>query len=1177
MKNKSMKKITTLLVIGAFFSLGFAGLTIIPFTTTAVVHVDVQTILSSINSSVVGGSNPYALSQNHTTAFCASGAVLLAGAGTGPSCDNSSSPACGRFMNYEYNGMALNGQQGWTSLYSTQDNAIYDTVRTEAVCLPTTTTTALYFSIYNRSVGGSNFYSLNQSNNIAYCDAGDFAISGGGFNVYCDSAPADRGCGVQMLEFNGRVVSGNREGWRVDYSMNGDNFYDTIKTTVVCLKKTSAFDQNFRLYNNVNTSGDLYSRNQNKTTALCSAGDIAIGGSGNPSYCDGVNSADCATRVQYLESNKKIITGNQQGWYVAYNLGGDTIYDTQRTEVTCLGPAATVNNTLVVSCSASPNPANINQSVSFNTSVSGGTGSYAYTWSGQCSGSNQNCSNSFSSAGTYNASLSVTSGSQTQTASCSVVVSAVTAPQCSDGLDNDGDNATDFAGGDFSCSSATDNDETNPRSACQDGLDNDSDNLFDFPQDPGCINKQDNSESNISTLVVSCSASPNPANINQSVSFNTSVSGGTGSYAYTWSGQCSGSNQNCSNSFSSAGTYNASLSVTSGSQTQTASCSVVVSAVTAPQCSDGLDNDIDGATDFAGGDFSCSSATDNDETNPKSACQDGLDNDSDGLFDLSDPGCLNKQDNSESNISTLVVSCSASPNPANINQSVSFGALFSGGTGSYAFTWSGQCSGSNQNCSNSFSSAGTYNASLSVTSGTQTQGATCSVVVSAAPVATFQCSDGLDNDVDGATDFAGGDFSCSSATDNDETNPKSACQDGLDNDSDGLFDLSDPGCLNKQDNSESNISTLVVSCSASPNPANINQSVSFGALFSGGTGSYAFTWSGQCSGSNQNCSNSFSTAGTYTSTVSVTSGSQTQTASCSVVVNTQGSIACNSVSGCPGSGFTGNSTCQGNNIYRNYTQYTCINPGTTSSFCSSSTASQFQFTCSNNQTCSLGSCVNQNSNNIFVTTLIRNLSSGNLNWVTSVGASPSDILQYQITLQNSSGQNINNVTVRDVLPVNLLYFGNLMIDGISNSGNIISGISIGNLSAGQTRIINYQVQVAGPQNFSFGTTTLNNTVTVSSTDSGFNPSTTFASAVVNRGGVLGATSVSTGLTNNPWLDSFFLPLILALLGVWAWKSGLLNTFGIAQFVGGIKAKNSELKAQNKLAEKIAEIRNRENS
>ena len=69
------------------------------------------------------------------------------------------------------------------------------------------------------------------------------------------------------------------------------------------------------------------------------------------------------------------------------------------------------------------------------------------------------------------------------------------------------------------------------------------------------------------------------------------------------------------------------------------------------------------------------------------------------------------------------------------------------------------------------------------------------------PIATTQCSDGIDNDVDGFSDL--NDFSCGgSALDTDETNPRSQCQDTSDNDGDSLIDLLDFGCSNSQDNSE---------------------------------------------------------------------------------------------------------------------------------------------------------------------------------------------------------------------------------------------------------------------------------------------------------------------------------------------------------------------------------------
>ncbi|MBU1036912.1 hypothetical protein KKF32_02665, partial [Patescibacteria group bacterium] len=66
--------------------------------------------------------------------------------------------------------------------------------------------------------------------------------------------------------------------------------------------------------------------------------------------------------------------------------------------------------------------------------------------------------------------------------------------QCADGLDNDGDGLIDYPN-DPGCSSASDNDETDPSVAqCADGLDNDGDGLIDYPNDPGCSSASDNDE-----------------------------------------------------------------------------------------------------------------------------------------------------------------------------------------------------------------------------------------------------------------------------------------------------------------------------------------------------------------------------------------------------------------------------------------------------------------------------------------------------------------------------------------------------------------------------------------------------------------------------------------------------------------------------------------------------------
>jgi len=74
-----------------------------------------------------------------------------------------------------------------------------------------------------------------------------------------------------------------------------------------------------------------------------------------------------------------------------------------------------------------------------------------------------------------------------------VIETVVTCTECSDGLDNDQDGATDWPD-DFSCSDEDDDDEASPLAQCQDGLDNDADQLIDYPNDPGCDSAQDDDE-----------------------------------------------------------------------------------------------------------------------------------------------------------------------------------------------------------------------------------------------------------------------------------------------------------------------------------------------------------------------------------------------------------------------------------------------------------------------------------------------------------------------------------------------------------------------------------------------------------------------------------------------------------------------------------------------------------
>jgi len=89
---------------------------------------------------------------------------------------------------------------------------------------------------------------------------------------------------------------------------------------------------------------------------------------------------------------------------------------------------------------------------------------------------------------------------------------------------------------------------------------------------------------------------------------------------------------------------NSGVPCTSGSLSWTAT----TTADPPPQCNDGGDNDGDNDVDFPA-DPGCTSASDNDETDPPPTpqCSDGGDNDGDGFIDLADPGCSSPSDDDE--------------------------------------------------------------------------------------------------------------------------------------------------------------------------------------------------------------------------------------------------------------------------------------------------------------------------------------------------------------------------------------------------------------------------------------------------------------------------------------------------------------------------------------------------
>jgi hypothetical protein len=171
-----------------------------------------------------------------------------------------------------------------------------------------------------------------------------------------------------------------------------------------------------------------------------------------------------------------------------------------------------------------------------------------------------------------------------------------------------------------------------------------------------------------------------------------------------------------------------------------------------------------------------------------------------------------------------------------------------------------------------------------------------------------------------------------------------------------------------------------------------------------------------------------------------------------------------------------------------------------------------------------------------------NLTSGNLGWLKSVNAKPYDILSFSITIQTD--KNLDNIFIKETLPSGLEYSGNLLINAMENKiANPIGGINAGSLKAGEVLVVSYQAKVNPSSNY--GTINLENLTTVTADQ--LNQITDVATIIVNNSQVSGAsttapTDLSTGQTNNFFADSFFLPMILIVLGGWFYFSGKVYTF-----------------------------------
>ncbi len=83
-----------------------------------------------------------------------------------------------------------------------------------------------------------------------------------------------------------------------------------------------------------------------------------------------------------------------------------------------------------------------------------------------------------------------------------------------------------------------------------------------------------------------------------------------------------------------------------------------------------------------------------------------------------------------------------------------------------------------------------------------------------------------------------------------------------------------------------------------------------------------------------------------------------------------------------------------------------------------------------------------------------------------------------IAVAFSGEKTIEQLRLKNILSENLIYQGNLRLNNAPLDGDISLGLNLGSISKNQSKIITFDAKVASQENFSIGSTLLNNVSTL---------------------------------------------------------------------------------------------------
>jgi len=337
-----------------------------------------------------------------------------------------------------------------------------------------------------------------------------------------------------------------------------------------------------------------------------------------------------------------------------------------------------------------------------------------------------------------------------------------------------------------------------------------------------------------------------------------------------------------------------------------------------------------------------------------------------------------------------------------------------------------------------------------------------------------------------------------------------------------------------QNNCQQIIQSLSVSCYASPNYPQVNQTITFYSNVSGGSGNYTYYWSGYASGNGSSSQQTFSSSGTYSANLMVyDSNSRSGSASCSAYVQGQSTLT-------PTLNFWADKYTlnQGEATYLRWTSSNTNYCVASNGWTGSKSTSNYESTAPNNQTTYTLTCygnggqvtqsltlyVASPTTTINFTKLGRNLSNGDRIYSKVIRVAQGDIIEFYLTVTAGSSSDLQNVVITDNLPSVFSYQnGTTKVDGITQIDTLTTtGLSLGTISRGTSKTIVFQALSNNPGTYF----TYTNTAQV--TASGV--STISDNATIIYGLVAGASTIKTGAEDSLWI-SFIISMGLAFL-IW---------------------------------------------